>query len=122
MGKYLGPPAFSGIVVLFGIMSLLPALASGVEIAPHRHAVGAKAPNAFVPYTASHSLSKPNRQITRILFSIHSSGFDAFQYYNNARAAAAKVRGVLLHTHSIVSRGTRQSNPSGGSVRSRSAS
>jgi hypothetical protein len=32
------------------------------------------------------------------LFSIHSSGFDALQYYDNARIAASKVRGALPET------------------------
>lgn len=83
---------------LIGAFSFWPSQASAVEIAPSRHTVGEKAPNAFVPYLASHSLSDPNPQIKRIVFSIHSSGFDARQYYDNARAAASKVRGVLPET------------------------
>ena len=72
--------------------------APGLEIAPGQRPVGAKAPEAFIPYAASHSLSEPNRQITRILFSIHSSGFDARQYFENARNAASRVRGALPET------------------------
>jgi pimeloyl-ACP methyl ester carboxylesterase len=50
---------------------------------------------------ASHSLSDPSRRITRIVFSIHSSGFDAKQYFENARAAASRVRGALAETRII---------------------
>ncbi len=82
------------VIVLLCVLGSWAAPAAGIEIAPYRHAVGSKAPGAYVPYASSHSLSTPNRRITRILFSIHSSGFDALQYYDNARAAAAKVRGA----------------------------
>jgi pimeloyl-ACP methyl ester carboxylesterase len=51
-----------------------------------------------MPYVTSHALSEPNRQITRLLFSIHSSGFDALEYYENARLAASSVRGALPET------------------------
>jgi pimeloyl-ACP methyl ester carboxylesterase len=47
---------------------------------------------------ASHALSDPNPKITRILISIHSSGFDAIQYYENARSAASAVPGALPET------------------------
>ncbi len=71
--------------------------ANAVEIAPLRHDVDV-APSAFVPYAASHSLSESNGSIRRILFSIHSSGFDSLQYYDNARQAASQVRGALPET------------------------
>ena len=75
-----------------------PAQVRGVEIAPERYVVGERAAGGFVPYKASHSLSEPNRQIRRVLFSIHSSGFDALVYYDNALAAAEKARGALAET------------------------
>lgn len=68
-----------------------------IEIAPLRHSVENQ-PGAFLPYAASHSLNEANPDITRILFSIHSSGFDALQYYENARQAAAKVPGASQET------------------------
>lgn len=83
---------------LIGALLYAHADAAGVDIAPERHVVGVKAPKAFVPYKASHPLSEPNRQITRVLFSIHSSGFDALEYFDNARAAAAKTPGALAET------------------------
>jgi pimeloyl-ACP methyl ester carboxylesterase len=86
------------LATAIGALVCLPSLAADVDVAPQRHVVGGKAPKAFVPYKASHSLSEPNRRITRILFSIHSSGFDALAYFNNARAAAAKVRGAEPET------------------------
>jgi pimeloyl-ACP methyl ester carboxylesterase len=85
-------------VGLIGFWICLLADVSALEFAPDRYFVGAKAPQAFVPCKASHSLSEPNRQITRILFSIHSSGFDAVEYYENARTAASKVPGALPKT------------------------
>ncbi|MDP6447059.1 MAG: hypothetical protein QF805_24915 [Pirellulaceae bacterium] len=69
-----------------------------LEIAASRRAVGPKAPTAFVPYKASHSLADSSTAITRVVFSIHSSGFDALQYFENARAAAAQVSGALPST------------------------
>lgn len=90
-----GHPILIGLIAAWG--PLLPP-ATGAEIAPQRHVVGAKAPGAFVPYTASHSLTEPNERITRLLFAIHSSDCDARQYYENARAAAAKVDGALPAT------------------------
>jgi hypothetical protein len=83
---------------LIAAYSCLPASAPGVEIAPDRYSVGAKAPGAFVPYKASHSLTAPNRQIKRILISIHSSGFDALEYYDSAQAAVEKWPGALAET------------------------
>ncbi|MDA8019306.1 MAG: alpha/beta fold hydrolase [Thermoanaerobaculia bacterium] len=55
-------------------------------------------PGAFVPYAANHSFTEPNRRITRILFSIHGRGFDAFQYYKNAEQAASRAPDVLGQT------------------------
>jgi hypothetical protein len=86
------------LTILIGFLSFAPSVVSGLEIAPLRYPVGAKAPDAFIPYAASHSLSEPNPRITRILFSIHSSGFDALQYYENAQVATSKVRGALSET------------------------
>jgi hypothetical protein len=85
-------------LILVGALIFLPSQVSGVEIAPERYSIGEKAPQAFVPFAASHSLSEPNRRITRVLFSIHSSGFDAVAYYDHARTAAAKAPGALAET------------------------
>jgi len=79
------------------VISLLPSDVTALETAPLRYDVKSQ-PGAFVPYAASHSFTKPNPRITRILFSIHSSGFDALQYYKNAQQAASRVRGVLDQT------------------------
>ncbi|MEM6689793.1 MAG: hypothetical protein AAF664_10225 [Planctomycetota bacterium] len=70
---------------------------SALETAPLRYELKSQ-PGAFIPYAASHSFTEPNPSITRILFSIHSSGFDARQYYNNAHQAASRVRGALDQT------------------------
>jgi pimeloyl-ACP methyl ester carboxylesterase len=70
----------------------------GREMAPFRHPVGEKAPDAFIPYMVSQPLDQANRKISRLLISIHSSGFDAMQYFQNARTAAAKFPGALPST------------------------
>ncbi len=85
-----------GLVAVFvGSASVLQSLAAEVDVAPSRHFIGAKAPKAYVPYVASHPLAEPSRRVTRIVFSIHSSGFNALQYFENARIAASQVRGAL---------------------------
>lgn len=84
------------IVCVF-VIPLLPLDVAALEIAPLRYDVKSQ-PGAFVPYAASHSFTEPNTRIKRILFSIHSSGFDAIQYYKNAQQAASRVRGVLDQT------------------------
>ncbi len=76
---------------------LLPSQTLGLETASLRYEVMSQ-PGAFVPYAASHSFTEPNPRITRILFSIHSSGYDAIQYFNNAQQAASRVRGALDQT------------------------
>ena len=87
------------LVVLGTAVGLSPGrIGLGVEIAPYQRPIGAKAADAFVPYMASHRLKEPNRNITRVLFSFHSSGFDAMQYYENARLAASKVPGAVDET------------------------
>lgn len=89
-------PRFSPAILL--VLALTHCgTSNAVELAPLRHSVDVTA-DAFVPYAASHSLTEPNRNITRILFSIHSSGFDALQYFDNAREAASRVRGALPQT------------------------
>jgi hypothetical protein len=85
-------------MALIGALAFPLSDAAGVDIAPERHVVGGKAPKAFVPYKASHSLSDPNARITRVLVSIHSSGFDALAYFDSARTAAAKVPGASSET------------------------
>lgn len=76
---------------------MLPTLVSALETAPRKYDVQSQ-PGAFVPYQASHSLAEKHPGITRILFSIHSSGFDALQYYKNAYEAASRVPGALEQT------------------------
>jgi len=90
------PIRHSALMALFALIALV-GTATAIEIAPLRHSVDV-APDAFVPYAASHSLTDSNRNITRIIIAIHSSGFDALQYYDNARKAASSVRGALPQT------------------------
>lgn len=79
--------------------TLLPsARGSAAELAPQRRTVQTKVGPAQVPYLASHDLAAPHPGLTRLLVSIHSSGFDALQYYENARLAAAKVEGASAET------------------------
>lgn len=86
------------VMLVVGLMSTLSATGKAIEIARDKYSVGQKAPKAFVPYVASHPLADSNDQITRILFSIHSSGFDAQEYYDNAIAAAKKAPGAARET------------------------
>jgi pimeloyl-ACP methyl ester carboxylesterase len=84
-------------LTIAGALALRTSLVSAVEIAPYRHSVGEKAPNAHVPYMASRSLTEASAEITRLIVSIHSSGFDALQYFENACDAAA-AKGVMAET------------------------
>jgi len=70
---------------------------NALEVAPLKYAIESH-PGAHVPYAASHPFDQPNPRITRILFSIHSSGFDALQYYKNAQQAASRVPNALDQT------------------------
>lgn len=72
--------------------------AFGAKIAPQKYLIGPKHPGAWLPCKGSHPLDQRNTEITRIFFSIHSSGFDAIQYYGNAEAAVAKVSGAGKET------------------------
>ena len=85
------------ILTVVGLMAILSVNAHALETAPLRYEVPSR-PGAYIPYVASHSLTQRNPRITRILFSIHSSGFDALQYYDNARQAASRVRGAVEQT------------------------
>jgi hypothetical protein len=70
-----------------------------LKIAPLKYPVNAKTPGAWIPFASSHLPSKRrNTTIKRVLVSVHSSGFDALQYYENARIAASKVPGALDET------------------------
>ncbi len=87
------------LVVMILIVGAAPQpVAFGRQMAPLRHPVGEKAPDAFIPYMASQPLDQGNRRISRLLISIHSSGFDAMQYFENARSAAARFPGALPST------------------------
>ena len=88
----------SFLVLAAGLGPLPCRVGLGVELAPFQRAVGAKAPDGYIPFMASHPLQQPDRRLTRVLFSIHSSGFDAMQYFENAKVAASKVRGGLPET------------------------
>lgn len=92
-GCILRQNSFIAIAVVLALVSS----ASALDTAPLRYAVPSQS-GAFIPYAASHSLTERNSRITRLLFSIHSSGFDAIQYYENARQAASRVRGALEQT------------------------
>lgn len=85
------------IVFLTLSVAFFPGMANAIDLAPLKYEIESQ-PGAHVPYAASHSFDKANPRITRILFSIHSSGFDALQYYKNAQQAASRVRGVLDQT------------------------
>ncbi len=69
--------------------------AGAVELAPHKREIRIDGRDLFIPCKFSQSITKANPSITRVLFSIHSSGFDADQYFENARIAASKVPGAI---------------------------
>lgn len=69
------------------------------RIAPLKYPVKQGNADGWVPFASSHPPSaKEDTTIKRILFSIHSSGFDALQYLENARIAASKVPGASRET------------------------
>jgi len=54
--------------------------------------------SAFVPYYSNRPLTRPAPAVVRLVFSIHSSEYDARQYFENARDAASRREGVLEET------------------------
>jgi len=94
------PRFFPRLLALLLITWLTPwiATASAVEIAPSRHSLGEKGEGAYLPYVASHPLDGRHESITRLLVSIHSSGYDALEYYENARLAAEQIESGLEQT------------------------
>ncbi len=86
--------------ILSGVLlsCLLAGAAFGAKIAPQKYLLGKEHPGVWLPYKGSHPLDQVNPDITRIFFSIHSSGYDALQYYGNAEAAIAKVPGGKKET------------------------
>lgn len=72
---------FCLVAMILIVGAAAQSVAFGRQMAPLRHPVGEKAPDAFIPYMASQPLDQGNRRISRLLISIHSSGFDAMQYF-----------------------------------------
>ena len=89
---------FCLVAVILIVGAVSQSVVFGREMAPLQYPVGEKAPGAFLPYMASQPLDQGNRRVSRLLISIHSSGFDAMQYFENARSAAAKFPGALPST------------------------
>lgn len=91
---------FRNILALLLIMWLATwsDTAAAVEIAPTRHPLGEKGKGAYLPYVASHPLDGRHESITRLLVSIHSSSYDALDYYENARLAAEQIESGLDQT------------------------
>ena len=83
--------------LIAGTLLFWTSTASAVEIAPSRYLFGTRVPNAHLPFVANHSPTESSRTITRLVLSIHSSSFDAIQYFENARAAAT-AQGVMAET------------------------
>lgn len=74
-------------------------VAAQLRIAPLKYPVQTKNPGVWVPFASSHAPStRRDESIRRILISVHSSGFNALQYLENARLAASKVPGALDET------------------------
>ncbi|MAG94845.1 MAG: hypothetical protein CMJ48_14040 [Planctomycetaceae bacterium] len=70
-----------------------------LKIAPLKFPVESRTPGVWVPFASSHPPSaRRDETVTRILISVHSSGYDALQYYENARIAASKVPGASRQT------------------------
>lgn len=89
------PGSFLPWCVFFAVLllqaSIAPSIAKeALQLSPERHPVGKEAPGAFVPYAANQSPLVRNDEITRLIFSIHSSGFDAMRYLKHAESAVAK--------------------------------
>jgi len=92
------PIPILSLVIFATCFAFCASSAAGQEIAPKKHLVGNKAPKAYLPYASNLPLEQSSKDITRVLVSIHSSGFDALQYLDNAEAAASKVRGATKET------------------------
>lgn len=76
-----------------------PSLAAeAIGIPPNKHTLTIAGQSAFVPYYSNQLLTKPEPSVVRVVFSIHSSEYDANQYFENARDAATRRNGVLGET------------------------
>ena len=62
-----------------------------VEIASKRYPIKIKGVKTFLPYESSHDLSSKNASITRAIYSIHSSGYNAKSYFNRATTLVDKA-------------------------------
>ncbi len=69
-----------------------------VELAPQKRSMTINGKEVFIPCIVSENISEVAPHISRVIFSIHSSGFDAGQYFENAKIAASKVPGALNTT------------------------
>jgi hypothetical protein len=85
-----------GLLVVFALTC--SDFACAVELAPQKRDMTINGKEVFIPCIVSESLSDVAPQITRVVFSVHSSGFDAGQYFENAKIAASKVPGALNTT------------------------
>lgn len=81
---------FAALITLSTVTGSTPT-AFGVELAPLRYEVAQAGNGAWIPFASSHPPTRArNRRITHIVLAIHSSGFDAIEYMNTGRMAAAK--------------------------------
>jgi hypothetical protein len=69
-----------------------------IQVASRRYSVLFQGEKFLFPYESSHDVSTRNDAIKRVIFAIHSSGYDARQYYSNAAAMLDKVSREKEHT------------------------
>lgn len=62
-----------------------------MELAPRRYPVRAEERTCLAPYFSSHDLDAVDARVERLIYSIHSSVYDAKLYYHNAREAVARA-------------------------------
>ncbi len=87
------------LTVFFGLLAFPNAQdLHAVDLVPQKRTVNIDGREVFIPCIVSHSLAESAPNISRVIFSIHSSGFDAAQYFENAKIAASKVPGALNTT------------------------
>lgn len=71
--------------------------AQAFNIADSRYYVSSQSKRVFIPYKANLSIQQSSKKIERLLISIHSSSYDANQYFNNA-VQATKKQGLYQNT------------------------
>lgn len=70
---------------------------SAYQLANSRYYVSAQSKTVFIPYKSNLPIQKSSKKIERLLIAIHSSSYDANQYFNNA-VQATKKQGVDQNT------------------------